>query len=222
MPAATLASLPIAVGLLAASMPVAVLVLMLVTGGRRGAVTGFLLGWVAGIGAVAALTLAVIDTSLPRDDPAPWAGVLRIVLGAALLLLGLKQWRGRTRADTEPGRWMTAVDTMAPARALLVAFLLVAVNPKNAVLVVSGAAAIGTATSVVVHQVAALALFTLVASLGVAAPLLLRVALGDRADPVLAAAKAWMTANSALVMTVVLVVIGAVLLGNGLSGLRSG
>ncbi|MGQ1840084.1 GAP family protein [Kocuria turfanensis] len=222
MLAATGASLPIAVGLLAASVPVAVLVLMLVTGGRRGAVAGFLFGWVAGIGAVGALTLAVIDTSLPRDDPAPWAGGLRIVLGATLLLLGVKQWRSRSRADAEPGRFMAAVDTMTASRAVLVAFLLVAVNPKNAVLVVSGAAAIGTATASVAHQVAALALFTVVASLGVAAPVLLRVALGERADPVLAAAKAWMTANSALVMTVVLVVIGTVLLGNGLSGLRSG
>ncbi|MFC4905002.1 GAP family protein [Kocuria oceani] len=152
----------------------------------------------------------------PRRGP----GCCALCSAQPLLLPGLKQWRSRTRADAEPGRWVTAVDTMIPVRALLVAFLLVAVNPKTAVLVVSAAAAIGTATSAVVHQVAALALFTLVASLGVAAPVLLRVALGDRAGPLLTAAKAWMTANGALVVTSVLVVLGAVLLGNGLSGLR--
>ena len=53
-------------------------------------------------------------------------------------------------------------------------------------------------------------------------PVLLDVVLGDRAATVLAAAKGWMTANGSWVMTVVLVVIGAVLLGNGVSGLRSG
>ena len=103
-----------------------------------------------------------------------------------------------------------------------VAFLLVTVNPKDAVLVVTGAAAIATATASVAHQVLALLLFTGVASAAVAAPVLLHVVLGDRAATVLAAAKGWMTANGSWVMTVVLVVIGAVLLGNGVSGLRSG
>ena len=223
MPAAAAAGLPIAVGLLAASLPVAVIMLMLVTSGTRGAVTAFLSGWIAGIAVVTALTVLVVDTTLPRDDPAPWVGVLRVVLGGTLLLLlGVKQWRSRSREGSQSPRWMTAVDTMTPSKALAVAFLLVTVNPKNAVLVVSGAAAIATATASVAHQVLALLLFTGVASAAVAAPVLLQVVLGDRAATVLAAAKGWMTANGSWVMTVVLVVIGAVLLGNGVSGLRSG
>lgn len=222
MLAAMVASLPIAVGLLAASIPVAVLMLMLVTSGTRGAVTAFLLGWVAGIAVVSALTLAVIDTSLPRDDPAPWTSVLRMVLGATLLLLGVKQWRSRSREEAQPAGWMTAIDTMTPSKAMVVAFLLASVNPKNAVLVVSGTATIATATAAVAHQVIALVLFAAVASLGVAAPVVIRAVLGDRAAPVLAAAKGWMTANGSLVMTLVLVVIGAILLGNGLSGLLPG
>lgn len=221
MPAAAAAGLPIAVGRLAASLPVAVIVLMLVTSGTRGAVTAFLSGRIAEIAVVAALTVLVVDTTLPRDDPAPWVGVLRVVLGGTLLLLlGARQWRSRSREGSQPARWMTAVDTMTPSKAQ--AFLLVTVNPKNAVLVVSGAAAIATATASVAHQVLALLLFTGVASAAVAAPVLLHVVLGDRAASVLAAAKGWMTANGSWVMTVVLVVIGAVLLGNGVSGLRSG
>jgi threonine/homoserine/homoserine lactone efflux protein len=220
--AAMVGSLPIAVGLLAASIPVAVLVLMLVSSGARGAVTAFLVGWVAGIGVVAALTLVIIDTSLPRDDPAPWTSLLRMVLGGTLLLMGVKKWRSRSREGSQPARWMAAVDTMTPSKALAVAFLLASVNPKNAVLVISGAATIATATASVAHQVLALVLFVVVASLGVAAPVVVEAVLGERATPVLAAAKGWMTANGSLVMTLVLIVIGAVLLGNGLSGLRSG
>ena len=117
---------------------------------------------------------------------------------------------------------MAAVDTMTPSRAWVVAFLLASVNPKNAVLVVSGAATIATATPSVAQQVIALMLFVVVGSAGVAAPVVIRVVLGDRGTAVLAAAKKWMTANSPLVMTIVLVVIGAVLVSNGLGGLRSG
>lgn len=147
MPAAAAAGLPIALGLLAASLPVAVIVLMLVTSGTRSAVTAFLSGWIAGIAVVAALTVLVVDTTLPRDDPAPWVGVLRVVLGGTLLLLGVKQWRSRSREGSQSPRWMTAVDTMTPSKALAVAFLLVTVNPKNAVLVVIGAVLLGNGVS---------------------------------------------------------------------------
>jgi hypothetical protein len=53
----------------------------------------------------------------------------------------------------------------------------------------------------------------------VAAPAVVSRLLGDRADPLLAAADAWMTANSAVIMAVVLVVLGAVLIGNGVAAL---
>lgn len=61
--------------------------------------------------------------------------------------------------------------------------------------------------------------FVAVASLGVATPAVARLLLGDRADSLLAVADEWMIANNAAIMAVVLVVLGAVLIGNGVAAL---
>lgn len=46
------------------------------------------------------------------------------------------------------------------------------------------------------------------------------IAPGKRADEILASAKSWMTANNAVMMTVILAILGATVLGEGLSGLQ--
>ncbi|MFC4602869.1 GAP family protein [Rhodococcus kronopolitis] len=219
-------ALPIAVGLLAASMPVVGITLMLVTGGDRRVVGAFLLGWCAGIFTVAAITIAVVDVALPESEtgPAPWESVLRIGLGVALMLLAARNWRGRPRGvdEREAPKWMSAFDAITPAKALGLAFVGGAFNPKNTVLIVAGASAIATATEVVAEQVVALVVFVVVASLGVAGPIVLGIALGDRATAVFEGARNWMIRHNAVVMTAVLLAFAVVLLAAGIGGLRAG
>ncbi|MEX5259947.1 hypothetical protein [Kocuria sp. CPCC 205263] len=117
MPAAAAAGLPIAVGLLAASLPVAVIVLMLVTRGTRGAVTAFLSGWFAGTAVVAALTVLVLDTTLPRPT--------RGGQGAPAGPPSPRRWRRwpsswaltATRVITTRGRTNETITELKPSRA---------------------------------------------------------------------------------------------------------
>ena len=67
-------------------------------------------------------------------------------------------------------------------------------------------------------QAIALAIFVLIGSLGVIAPLGLYFGLGSRSAKTLEALKSWMAANNAVIMAVMLLVIGAKLLGDGISG----
>ena len=64
----------------------------------------------------------------------------------------------------------------------------------------------------------ALTVFTVVASLGVAIPVLLYFALGERSHDVLNGLKTWMAANSAVIMAVVLIVLAAKLIGDAIAG----
>ena len=61
-------------------------------------------------------------------------------------------------------------------------------------------------------------MFALVGTLGVATPVAIAVALGDRSRRILDGLQAWMSANNAVIMAVLLVVIGAKLLGDALHG----
>jgi hypothetical protein len=59
----------------------------------------------------------------------------------------------------------------------------------------------------------------LVASLGVAAPVVVASVPGDRSGPVLAAADDWLTTNSAPIMSAVLLVLGVIIAISGARGL---
>jgi len=93
--------------------------------------------------------------------------------------------------------------------------VLATLNPKNVVIVVAAATAIGEATPVPAQQIVALLVFTVVGSLGVAAPVVATLALGERADERLAAADTWMTRHSGTIVSIVLVVLGVVVAVNG-------
>ena len=215
-------SLPIAIGILLSSLPLTMIPLMLRTRPDGRALGLFLVGWTVGFLAVGVAVVLLADTLGPSPDgPASWVNWVRVVLGLLLLWLAFKQWCGRPRngeAAALPG-WMSSMETMAPLRAAGLGFLLSTLNPKYTVLIASGALTIATATYQFGAQLGALLVFTTLASLGVFAPLLLSWALGEKAVAPMERFKSWLVRYNALIMTVVLLVLGIVVLGNGVSGL---
>jgi threonine/homoserine/homoserine lactone efflux protein len=154
-------------------------------------------------------------------SPVPIIGVvLMLVLGLALLLPAVKQWRARPSEGSEaalPG-WMQAIDTFTPTKAAGLAVLLSAVNPKNLLLTVGAATAIAQTGASTGDQAIALAAFVLVGTLGPGAPVALYFALGERSKPMLDHLKHWMSTHNAAIMAVLCLVIGAKLIGDGISG----
>ena len=94
-----------------------------------------------------------------------------------------------------------------------------AVNPKNLLLTVGAAAAIAQTGAETGEQAVALAVFVVVGTLGPGAPVALYFALGDRATRLLDELKQWMGAHNAAIMAVMCLVIGAKLVGDGISAL---
>jgi cytochrome c biogenesis protein CcdA len=68
------------------------------------------------------------------------------------------------------------------------------------------------------EQAVALVVFTVIGSIGVAIPVAMYFALGDRSAPFLARLKDWMARNNAVIMAVILLLIGVKLLGDAISG----
>src|SRR5438876_929233 len=71
------------------------------------------------------------------------------------------------------------------------------------------------------QEAGALAVFILVGSLTIIAPLTIYFALGARAKDVLDGVKMWMAAHNAAIMTVLLLVLGAKLIGDAIAGLSA-
>ncbi len=218
---AILEVLPVAVGLALAALPIVLIPLTLATNRPAGVVRAFLAGWLAGVLAVGAVVIAAADAIVRPEVHPQWLSYVKLGLGIALVALAARKWLSRAPAgvEPEPARWMSSVATMNGGKAFQLALLLACANPKNLLLVVSGATVIADATYRPLEQGIALVVFALVGSIGVAAPVVLPLVLGSRAEPVLAATDRWMTQHSSVIVAAVLLVLGVLLIVNGISGL---
>jgi hypothetical protein len=215
--------LPVAVGVALSPLPIIAVVLMLTTPKARVNGPSFLLGWLAGLGVVGAIVLVVENSAGPDDGgaPAAWVSWLKLVLGVLLLAVAVRQFRGRPHdgADTATPAWMSAIDRFTPARSVGVGALLAGANPKNTLLAVSAAATIAQAGLGAGQQILGYAVFALVGTVGVGAPVLLYLALGERSTGMLAELKDWMGRHNAAIMSVLCLVIGVKLIGDAIGGL---
>jgi threonine/homoserine/homoserine lactone efflux protein len=215
--------LPLGVGVALSPIPIIAVVLMLSTPRGRANGPAFIGGWVLGLGVAGAIVLLVsggADAS-ESGEPASWVGVLKLVLGVLLLLVAVRQWRGRPHGDAEgslPG-WMRTIDRFTPTRAFAMGIALSAINPKNLILTVGAAAAIAQAGLETGQQAIALAVFVLIGTLGPGLPVAIYFLMGERATRILDNLKNWMGHNNAAIMAVICLVIGAKLIGDGISAL---
>jgi len=218
---AILAALPLAIGLAVAALPVVLIPIALAAKRPPAVARAFLLGWLLGIAVVGTVVIALADVLVLPSGNVAWLGYAKIVLGLLLVVLAVRRWSGRPRAGAEPAvpGWMAGIDSMSRGRAFGLALMLATLNPKNLVLVVAGATTIAEATPVPLQQAAALVVFAVVGSIGVAAPAIVTIVLGDRADEVLTAVDRWMTRQSTVIVAVVLLVLGMLLIVNGFVGL---
>ena len=180
----------------------------------------FFVGFVAGVAAilVALVALAEAVELSPGSGHSTWVAVLKLALGAYLLVAAVRKYRGRPRAGVEGAmpKWMDGIAEFQPGRSLGTGLALGSVNPKNVLVGFAAAATIASEAISRGQQIGAIAIYVLVAVLGVAAPILVTAFLGDRSSKVLDGWKVWLTQNNATVMSVLFLIFGVVLIGQGI------
>jgi threonine/homoserine/homoserine lactone efflux protein len=197
-------------------------VLMLVT--PRGRVNGpaFILGWWIGLAAVGAVVIAVSGGAAANDggSAAAWVNWVKLLLGALLLLVAARQFGSRPRDGVEPPtpKWMGALDGFTPPKALGAGVVLSAANPKNLLLAAAAAVTVAAAGLSTTDEIITWIVFIAIGSIGVAAPVVVALAMGDRSRAILDRLKDWMAHNNAVIMAVLLLVIGVKLIGDAISG----
>ncbi|MER5912224.1 GAP family protein [Streptomyces sp. NPDC001982] len=206
-------------------LPIVAMILILATPGGRLNGTLYALGWLLGLVALGAIMLAIGGPAgaSAHKQPATWVGALKLALGVLLLLFGARQWR---RRPTDPSqaqlpKWMAAIDRFTPIKILALGLALSAANLKNAPLTVAAGASISSAGIPVPQQIGTLAVFVIIASLGVLAPLAVYLTMGERAKSVLSSWRDWAAQHNVAVMAVLFFVLGLKLLGDGISILTS-
>jgi threonine/homoserine/homoserine lactone efflux protein len=213
--------LPLAVGIAISPIPIIAAILMLLSPRAKTTSVGFLLGWLAGI-VIAIVSFTLLSSVLPQRDASgssPVHGVIKIILGALLLFLAVKQWRGRPAEGEQATmpKWMSAIDSMTAAKSLGLGFLLSAVNPKNLLLAIAAGLIIGGANLSLGDTTVVVVVFVLLAGCTVLVPVIGYLVASARMAGPLDSLRGWLVDNNATIMAVLLLVIGLTVIGKGIA-----
>lgn len=206
-----------AVGVAISPVPIIALILMLFSKRAASNSLAFLGGWIAGLAIVTTVVLALgLEGSDGTSDSGGW---IKVLIGAAFLALAVKQWRSRPADGAEPEMpaWMTSIDEFTAAKAVGIGVLLSGVNPKNLGLTLAAAVSISSAGLDTGEEAVVGLVYIVLASITLIVPVVGYLAAKETMTPVLDSMKAWLTHNNATVMSVLFVILGAKVLGDGIT-----
>jgi threonine/homoserine/homoserine lactone efflux protein len=214
-------SLTLAVGIAISPIPIIATILMLLSAKAKATSVGFLLGWLAGI-LLAVVLFTLLSSVVPQQNSSgssPVSGVIKIILGALLLFLAAKQWRGRPAEGDQAAmpKWMSTIDSMTSIKGLGLGFLLSAVNPKNLLLAASAGVIIGGENLSFGETTIVIVVFVLIAGCTVLTPVIGYLIASARMAGPLDRLREWLIDNNATIMAVLLLVIGVSVIGKGIA-----
>ncbi len=214
------ATLTNAAAIAVSPIPIIAVILMLMSPRSTRMGLAFLFGWFIGI-VVATTVFSLLAGAIPAGGSGgsrPILGGVQILLGLGLLFLGWRQWRSRPEPGTTPElpAWMSKIDQMRALPAVGLAFALAAVNPKNLLVAAAAGTEIGHASLEPGALVGTILAFSLIAASSVLVPVLFAVVAPQTAAKGLAGIRAWLTVNNSVIMTVLLAILGANVIGKGL------
>jgi hypothetical protein len=214
--------LPIAVAVAISSVPITATILILLSPKRNQAAVPFLVGWVLGIVLVVTI-FTIFASALPSPklrQPDVIAAVGEILVGVAMLVFAFITWRrsrNKPPSTTEPA-YLRAIATFGALPAFGIALAL-NFRPKGLLLAIAAGLALHTANLDAAGDTVLIAIYTVIGASTVAGPIIVTLASPVKMQPRLVSARAWISKNNKIVTVLIMVMIGVVIIGTGLSTL---
>ncbi|WP_328526533.1 GAP family protein [Kribbella sp. NBC_00359] len=216
---ALLQLLPLALAAALSSVPISATIFILLSESRRRSGLAFLAGTVFGTLATVALA-TVAGQALPgrpREHDALVAK-LEVVIGSALVLLGVVTLARRSRAGSGRGPgWLDSIGTFG----ILPVFgigLALNLRPKAILLAAAAGLAIAGVNLVFHDDLGLMVFYTVLATCTVGIPIVATILFPRRMEPRLLSAKAWIAAHSTTLGATMMILIGGFIIAVGVSG----
>ncbi len=211
-------SFPIALGIAASPWPIIALMILLLTPKSVSNSYAFLLGWFVGLMGVGLIVLHSPGLSSDSGEPSQLMGWIRLSLGAIFLIFSSLLVRDMIQNKDRPDipKWIKKVDSYGFLQSLAIGFFLSGLNFKNASMVVTGAASIGSSGLSYQQELVVLFLFCLICSIGVLLPHTIFVLFRKNAERIFGKLKFWLLKNRVLILLLILVVFGGISLYKGI------
>jgi hypothetical protein len=211
--------LPLALAAALSSVPISATIFILLSESRTRSGLVFLAGTVLGTFATVTLS-AVLGQALPgrsrqHDE---LVGTLEVVVGSAMVLLGVVTLLRRNRVETK-GRpkWLDGIGSLGTVPVLGIGLAL-NLRPKAVLLSAAAGLAISSTRLAPDERLVLLVLYTAVATCTVVLPIVATILFPQRMEPPLVTAKDWIAAHSTAVGAAMIILVGAFVATLGLTG----
>ncbi len=215
--------LPLGLAAALSTVPVTVLLVIMMSPRRRVAAVPYAVGCLIGtmiIVVVASLAAQLLPEPRQRRGDEVVA-VLELILGTALILVGLRTWRRRHGSGRDlqlPGWAGSAIDRLTAVRAFGLG-VIIELRPKSALLACVVSLQVHAATRGDPGPLGVIVIYVLIATSTVTLPVLATIISPDRMEPRLSRAADTLGAEGQLISAIVLLMIGVVVIGSGLQDL---
>ncbi len=213
--------LPTAVGVMLSPLPIVGVILMLLSTKAKVNGSMFLIGWLAGLAIVVGGVVAFVNPDRLNQSsggPSTLSGLLHLALGVLLLLLAVKQLKGRPKKGQEPEmpKWMAKMQDASPIFAFGMGAFLSGLNPKNLIFDIAAAASIVAADLSSSQQIVAVLVFMILASLTIGIPVIWYLIAGESAKAKLDTLRGYLVQYNWVIMCVLFLILGVKLIGESL------
>jgi hypothetical protein len=196
-------------------------ILILLSEQRKRSAVPFLVGWV--LGAVIVVSVGTIAAnSIPQPRPRQadtTAGILGILLGAALVVYSLRSmFRDVDQVGGSTSRWAELVGALGAMKSLGLGLAL-NIRPKGLILSAAASLALRGAKLNVEETAVLVVVYCAIATSTVTTPILATLTSPDRMEPRLVNARDWLNEHGRVVTATVMLVIGVIIIGAGVSKL---
>jgi hypothetical protein len=209
--------IPLALAAALSTVPITAAIFILLSERRGATAVPFLSGWV--LSTAAGLTLVTLAAHAIPGRPRQLnslIGTLEILVGSALVVLGLVTLVRHTRPSTsQRPSWIEGIGSFGPLPAFGIGLAL-NVRPKALLLFAAASLAISGAHLTVQDTLILIAVYTAIATSTVVAPILATVFFPSWMEPRLLVARDWISGHGAAVTGVLMVLIGVVVISAGI------
>jgi hypothetical protein len=209
---------PLALAAALSSVPISATIFILLSESRTANGLAFLAGTV--VGTFAALALATVAGQALPGRPRQHevlVGKLEVVVGIAMVLLGVATLARRRAASGGGARWMNGIGSLGSLPVFGIGLAL-NLRPKAVLLVAAAGLAISSASAPFAENLVLVVLYTAVATCTVVVPIVVTILSPQRMEPRLLAAKEWIAAHSTAVSATIEILIGGFVIGVGFTG----
>ncbi len=212
--------LPYAAAVALSPLPIAALVLMLLSKRARINSIAFTIGWILGLAALVFIVkylVVLYSGQVHHETGISLKTIIHFSLGLILIALAIKEWKLRPKKGQAPKipKWMKAVSSCTPAKALMIGFLLATLNVKNTPMGITVGVVISDAGS---SAAVVLFAYLLTASSSITIPTFGFLLFGKKLERSLESLRGWLIESNATIMFVLFLILGLVLLSKSFGG----